>query len=95
MPGVQQDYLHLCQERWKKRELNVVINSLALQRAEANTPQVMQVVSEHVRGHVLWQRGDVKHGMITISGIKKVDVGLKDLEEMRQHMFSVKRYYET
>jgi len=51
------------------------------------------MISEHIRGHVLWQRENVKCGMI--SGIKKGDVGLKDLEEMRQPAFSVRRHYET
>lgn len=85
----------LCQERWKKRELKAVANSLALQRPEPNTTQVTQMISEHTRGHVLWQRRNVKRGMITISGIKKGGVGLKDLEEMRQPIFSVKGCYET
>lgn len=31
LPGVQQDYLHLRREKWKKRELKVVSNSPALQ----------------------------------------------------------------
>lgn len=55
----------------------------------------MQMIAEHMKGHVLWQRENVKSGMIAISGIKKGHIGLKDLEEMRQPIFSVKRYYET